>query len=51
MLPLELAWRLSELWYADRLSLDWRRRTVPETQQLFAGLGLVGPFWQLAEQP
>ena len=50
VVPLELAWRLSKLWYADRLSLEWRRRTVAETQAIFADLGLTGAFWQLVEQ-
>lgn len=43
----ELCWRLSREWFADRRAPEWRRRTVEEAQALFAGLGLVSPFWQL----
>lgn len=46
--PLETAWRLAENWYRDRLSVDWQRRTAEEAQELFASLGLTGPFWKLA---
>ena len=46
-LTLDQCWRLAHAWYADRLSPDWRRRTVEETEALFAELGLEGPFWRL----
>jgi Alkylmercury lyase len=45
--PLETAWRLGEAWYQDRASPDWRRRTPQEAEELFAALGLNGPFWKL----
>ena len=45
---LEQAWRLGDAWYRDRLSRDWRRRTAPEAEALFAELGLTGDFWKLA---
>jgi hypothetical protein len=45
--PLETAWRLADIWYSDRLSPDWERRTPDEAQALFADLGLTGPFWKL----
>lgn len=42
------AWRLAQAWYADRLRVDWRRRTPAEAQALFESLGLTAPFWRLA---
>jgi hypothetical protein len=43
--------RLSDLahaWWGDRLSPDWVPRSREQNQRLLDGLGLVGPFWQLA---
>ena len=45
--PIETAWRLADLWYRDRLSAEWRRRTPAEAQAVFAELGLTGEFWNL----
>jgi hypothetical protein len=45
--PLETAWRLAEVWYHDRSSPDWRRRTPEEAEAVFADLGLTGDFWSL----
>ena len=44
-LALEQQWELARLWYADRMSPVWRRRTLEEAQAIFAGLGLTGDFW------
>lgn len=44
---LDSLWRLAELWFADRLSPTWRRRTVDEANALFAEAGLAGAFWRL----
>ena len=41
------AWELARAWFTDRRDPEWRRRTVPETEALFAELGLSGPFWNL----
>jgi hypothetical protein len=46
--PLETSWRLADVWYRDRLSPDWRRRTAEEAEAVFAGLGLTGDFWKLS---
>jgi len=46
-LTLEQQWELARVWYADRLTQDWRRRTPEEAQAVFASLGLTGPFWRL----
>lgn len=44
---LDSLWRLAQLWFADRLSPTWRRRTVEEANALFAEAGLEGAFWRL----
>ena len=46
--PLEAQWRLAQLWFADRLAADWRRRTVDEAHAIFEQAGLTGAFWRLA---
>ena len=40
-------WHLAQLWFADRLSPDWRRLTLDEVHAIFADVGLEGPFWTL----
>jgi hypothetical protein len=46
-LTLEQAWRLGRVWYGEKMSVEWRRATVKEAEELFASLGLVGEFWSL----
>jgi hypothetical protein len=46
-LTLDQGWKLSQLWYWDRLSPDWQPFTAPQAQAVFAEVGLVGSFWQL----
>ena len=43
----EQLWQLAQVWYDDRLDLDWRRRTPEERQELLASCGLTGPFWEI----
>ena len=45
--PIETMWRLTQPWYADRLSPDFRRRSLREYQAMLTGVGLVGEFWEL----
>ena len=40
-------WDLARIWYADRMSPDWRRRTPAEAEEVFATVGLTGAFWRL----
>lgn len=40
-------WRLAQLWFRDRLSPAWRRRTVDEAHAVFEQAGLTGAFWRL----
>jgi hypothetical protein len=46
-LTLEQQWDLARVWYSDRMSPDWRRRTPQEAEAVFASLGLTGEFWRL----
>lgn len=46
-LTLRQQWDLARIWYADRLSREWRRRTPEEAEAVFTSLGLVGEFWRL----
>jgi hypothetical protein len=47
ILTLEQTWALARLWYADRLDPAWRRRTLSETHDAFASIGLTDDFWRL----
>ena len=47
ILTLEQQWELARLWYTDRMSPDWRRRTPAEAEAVFASLGLTDEFWRL----
>ena len=42
---MEQLWDLSRLWFASRLSPDGRRPGPAEVRQIFASVGLTGPFW------
>jgi len=42
------AWALAKVWYYDRLSPEFHRRTVDEALAIFEELGLTGPFWSFA---
>jgi hypothetical protein len=46
-MTVEQQWQLADLWYRDRLSSDWQRRSPDEAQQVFERCGLTGDFWQL----
>lgn len=46
VLSLEQGWKLAKSWYGpDRRDPAWRRRTIDETEGLFAELGLTSGFW------
>ncbi len=42
-------WDLARVWYADRMSPEWRRRTPAEAEEVFASIGLTGDFWRLTD--
>jgi hypothetical protein len=44
-LTLQKTWELSEAWYGNRLSPDYRGRTVEEIREVFDGVGLPDEFW------
>lgn len=44
---LDALWKLAQLWFHDRLSPAWRRRTIDEAHEIFATAGLRGGFWRL----
>jgi hypothetical protein len=47
ILTLEQQWELARVWYSDRMSPNWRRRTPTEAEAIFANLGLTDGFWRL----
>ena len=48
VLTLEEGWSLASVWYGeDRRDPAWRRRTLEETEAVFAGLGLTSELWNL----
>ena len=48
VISLETTWALARAWYADRLDPGCQLLTAAETQALFTGLCLAGPFWKRA---
>ena len=45
MLTLQQVWELSNVWYHNRLSPDYRGRTVAEIEDIFRALNLTSRFW------
>jgi hypothetical protein len=39
---------LAGRWWSSRLDPAWEPRSREDSQRILDGLGLVGPFWQLA---
>jgi hypothetical protein len=50
VVPLSQCWSLARVWYCDRRSPDWGRKSAQEVQRLFDGFGLTGDFWRVAGQ-
>jgi len=44
-LSIELTWKLSQLWYGDRLRPEYHGRSLDEAVGIFTQLGLSGDFW------
>jgi hypothetical protein len=38
-------WALATAWYSTRLSPQAKRPSASEMREIFAGIGLTGPFW------
>lgn len=47
VLSLPQVWLLSQFWYGDRLSPEFRRPQRAEAEAIFARVGLTGDFWRL----
>jgi hypothetical protein len=45
LVSLEQVWVLAQEWYASRLTVDSRRPGRDEMAEIFARIGLTGPFW------
>ena len=45
LVTLDQLWQLSVAWYSSRLTPDARRPGPEEMRQIFADIGLTGPFW------
>lgn len=45
LVSLAQLWALSVAWYSTRLMPEARRPGPDEMRQIFAGIGLTGPFW------
>jgi hypothetical protein len=37
----------AQAWYADRMDMEWRRKTEEEIDVLWQELGLTSPFWDI----
>jgi hypothetical protein len=47
-LSLEQIWDLAQRWYDDRLSPNYRGRSVEAAEAIFTAVGLDGPFWRFS---
>ena len=45
LINLEQLWYLAVTWYGNRLTVDSRRPAPGEMAEIFAKIGLTGPFW------
>ena len=48
---MQTVWTLSQRWYHNRLSPDYRGRTAAQVVEIFQALGLTSPFWQIVGDP
>jgi hypothetical protein len=46
-MPLTQLQALARRWYGRHLDLDWVKWTPAQAAEIFAAVGLVGPFWAL----
>jgi hypothetical protein len=45
LVSLDQLWKLAVAWYDNRMSPDARRPAPGEMREIFAQIGLEGPFW------
>jgi hypothetical protein len=46
VLSLPQIWDLSQRWYHNRMSPDYRGRTAGQVQEIFEKAGLISEFWK-----
>lgn len=49
VVPLAQVFALGRAWYGRYLDEDWRKWTIAEARDIFASVGLTGPFWALPD--
>ena len=47
LVPIAQVQELAAAWYGHHLDPNWAKRTTAEAQEIFRGVGLTGPFWEL----
>jgi hypothetical protein len=47
VIPISQLWKLSQLWYHNRISPDYHGRTGEQVQDIFRTAGLTSEFWQV----
>jgi hypothetical protein len=45
-IPLGTVWELSKVWYGNRMSPDFRGRTIDEVMAMLKQFGLTSDFWR-----
>ena len=45
--PLTQVAQLARAWYGKHADPDWKKWSIAEAQEIFAGAGLVSGFWDL----
>ena len=45
LISLAQLWHLAVTWYENRLTVESRRPAPDEMVEIFAAIGLAGPFW------
>lgn len=47
VLTIDQTWKLSKLWYHNRLSLEYHGRSMDEVAEIFRQAGLTSEFWRV----
>jgi len=47
VLTINQVWKLSKLWYDNRLSLDYHGRNREQVAEIFGQVGLISAFWHV----
>jgi|RhiMetdeSRZDD1v2_1073273.scaffolds.fasta_scaffold3362353_1 hypothetical protein len=47
VLTINQVWELSNIWYQDRLSLDYHGRSSEQAAEIFRQAGLTSKFWNV----